>query len=204
MLFALLSKPAGFWLARGVTGSTTAQALCEQLEGKTLQIATGVASFDAYLQVSDGELQLQPGTAAAPAAVLAGSPFGLARLAAGDDPQALIRGGHVRLTGDEEVAADFQALLDRVRPDWEDELAGLVGDIPAHQLGRAARGAAGWLDAAATSLSRSTGEYLTEESRSVAAAAEIETFCAEVDELAAAVDRAEARLRQLQAARNAS
>ncbi|MEE4186042.1 MAG: SCP2 sterol-binding domain-containing protein [Gammaproteobacteria bacterium] len=204
MLFDLLSKPAGFWLARGVGGSTTAQALCERLEGKVLQIATGVDSLNAYLQVRDGELQLQPGMAAAPDAVLTGSPFGLARLGAGDDPQALIRGGHVRLTGDEEIAAEFQVLLDRVRPDWEDELAQWVGDAPAHQLGRVARGTVGWLDKAATSLSRSAGEYLTEESRSVAAAAEIEAFCAEVDDLAAAVDRAAARLRLLQAARNAS
>jgi ubiquinone biosynthesis protein UbiJ len=204
MLFELLSKPAGFWLERGVTRSTSAQALCERLEGKVLQIATGVGSLNAYLQVRDGELQLQPGTAAEPDAVLSGSPFGLARLGAGDDPQALIRGGHVRLTGNEDIAADFQALLDRVRPDWEEELAQLVGDIPAHQLGRMARGTLGWLDQAAASLSRSAGEYLTEESRSVAAAAEIEAFCTEVDELAAAVDRAAARVRLLQAARAAS
>jgi len=203
MLFDLLSKPASFWLARGVNGSETAQALCARLAGKALQISPGVEGLTVYLEVRDGELALHPGQAEAPDAVISGSPLGFARLGAGDDPQALMRAGHLRMSGDEAVAADFQALLDRVRPDWEEELAQLVGDIPAHQAGRAARGAAGFLRAAGDSLSRSLGEYLTEESRAVAARGEIEAFCADVDELAADVDRCAARLRLLRADRDA-
>ena len=204
MLLDLINKPANFWLARGVARSTTAQALCARLEGKVMQVAPGVTNLSGHFRVLGGVLELQPGVVDEPDAVLAGSPLSLARLGLDGDPQNVIRSGQVRITGDEEIAADFQALLDLVSPDWEEELAQLIGDIPAHQAGRAARRAGGWLRAAGNSLSRSLGEYLTEESRSVVAQPEIEAFSADVDELAAAVDRAEARLRLLQAARDES
>jgi ubiquinone biosynthesis protein UbiJ len=46
-------------------------------------------------------------------------------------------------------------------------------------------------------LARSAGEYLTEEAQIVVTGTELEEFCADVDELAADVDRAEAALRLL-------
>ena len=41
---------------------------------------------------------------------------------------------------DPDVAAKFQALLDYARPDPEDELSRVIGDVAAHQVGEAARG----------------------------------------------------------------
>jgi len=199
---ALASAPFQFALDRGVERSTAAATLCSELDGRTLQIDPGGEALAGYFAVLDGRLRYQPGRADEPDATLKGSPLGLARLA-GTDPEAAIRAGDVEVRGDAEVAEAFRYLLQVVRPDWEEELSRVTGDAVAHEAGRFVRGVGNWLQLAGDSLARSTGEYLTEESRVLATRAELDEFCAEVDTLAAAVDRAEARLRLLRDARAA-
>lgn len=168
-----------------------------------MMVVTGVAKLDLYFTVAAGKLICQPGRLAEADATLTGSPLNLARLAAAD-PEAVIRAGDVRISGDADIASDFRLLLDIVRPDWEEELSRYTGDVVAHEVGRAVRGLAGWVERAGNSLGRSLAESLTEESRDLAAAAEIQEFNREVDELAVAVDRCEARLRLLRAQRDRS
>ena len=76
-----------------------------------------------------------------------------------------------------------------------------MGDPLAHEAGRALRGFRSWADRARRSLGRSFAEYLTEESRDLAGDAELAAFSADVDALALAVERAEARLQMLRASR---
>jgi len=190
-------------LDRGVAHSTTAAALCRRLEGRSFAVVTGVAELDLYFRVTEGKLVCQSGVLPAADATLSGSPLNLARLVTAD-PEAVIRAGHVRISGDADIATDFRALLNIVRPDWEEELSRYTGDVVAHEAGRAVRGFAAWAARARHSLGRSLAEYLTEESRDLAAAAEIQEFNREVDELAAAVDRCEARLRLLRTQREHS
>ncbi len=73
----------------------------------------------------------------------------------------------------------------------------LVGDAIAHQLGKMTKDLGSWAQRARNSLARSTVEYFQEESRDLPAPAEVHEFCQQVDELANAVARAEARLNQL-------
>lgn len=58
--------------------------------------------------------------------------------------QAAVRGDRppVRIDGDVEFAGDLQWLVDNLRWDIEDDLARLMGDVPAHTLANAARSAA--------------------------------------------------------------
>jgi len=180
----------------GVARSTTAEGLCRQLEGKSLQIDPGDERLAMYVTVADGQLRVEPGFTEAPDAGLAGSPVNLARLS-GADPQAVIRDGAVTVSGDTEVAEQFQYLLQLMRPDWEDELSRFTGDAVAHEAGRFAAGLASWIDSAGRSFNRSLGEYLTEESQALITRVEVDEFCSAVDTLAADVDRLEATLRIL-------
>ena len=202
-LSALLARPVQYMLDRGVAHSTTAAALCRRLEGRSMAVVTGVAELDLFFTVTAGKLVCQSGVLPAADATLSGSPLNLARLAT-TDPEAVIRAGHVQISGDADIATDFRALLNIVRPDWEEELSRYTGDVVAHEAGRAVRGVVAWAARARHSLGRSLAEYLTEESRDLAAAAEIQEFNREVDELAAAVDRCEARLRLLHTQREHS
>ena len=64
------------------------------------------------------------------------SPLGLARASLrGDKPS-------VRIIGDVQLAAEVNWLVDHVRWDVEDDLARLIGDVPAHTVGNVARRAA--------------------------------------------------------------
>jgi ubiquinone biosynthesis protein UbiJ len=194
----MLIRPVQKLLDRGVRFSTTAEALCERLENRTLQIRPGPDEWCLYFRVENGRLLLRHGQADKPDAVISGSLVNLARLGS-DDPEAVIREGRVKITGDAQTADEFRTLLDLVRPDWEEELARIIGDPLAHEAGRAFKGFSAWGQRARRSFGRSLAEFLTEESRDLAAAAEIEEFCADVDELALGVERAEASLQRLKA-----
>ena len=65
--------------------------------------------------------------------VTEGSPFALG--------QAAIRGEKppVRIEGDVQFAAEVNWLVDHVRWDLEEDIARVVGDVPAHAIGQAAR-----------------------------------------------------------------
>ena len=70
-------------------------------------------------------------------AVTDSSPVVLAKaLLAGNKPA-------IRVEGDVQLAAEVNWLVDHVRWDIEEDLARIVGDVPAHTLGQLARGAVG-------------------------------------------------------------
>jgi ubiquinone biosynthesis protein UbiJ len=59
-----------------------------------------------------------------------------------DLAQAVLRGErpNVRIDGDVQFASDIQWLADNLRWDLEEDMARLIGDVPAHALASAARG----------------------------------------------------------------
>lgn len=190
-------EPLAALLNRGISASTDATRRCRALEGRSFRIEldglglglTLVSQGDA-VALSDAEADAR----------LSGSPGALARLAATGD-EALLRSRAVRISGDPLVARDFRDLIAIAAPDFEEELARLVGDVAARQVGNFVRGVSGWGRDAADRLSRTVAEYLQEESRDLPARSEVEAFLDGVDETAAAVARAEARLRRLEQAR---
>jgi ubiquinone biosynthesis protein UbiJ len=109
-----------------------------------------------------------------------------------------IRDGSLEFTGDPILAQEFQQLLTYARPDLEEELSGVVGDVAAHRIGEIARGVGKWgLEASAT-MGANIREYLQEESRDVPSRYEVDRFAANVSALRDDVDRLEARLKRLQ------
>ena len=189
-------RPLELLINRGIGLSFTAQAMAAALDGQALDVRLDGTPMALRLTAGNGQVRVAaPGESPA-AATLAGSPLAMLRLLGGD-PQALIREGDVRMTGDTDVANQFRDLLHMARPDLEEELSKLVGDPVAHQLGNLARGFADWGARTAESLSRSIGEYLTEERRTLPTRTEAEEFFAGVDRVANDVERAEARLTRL-------
>lgn len=197
-------RPIERLINRGIGLSLTAQAMAAALDGKALDVRLDGTPLSVRLTAEDGQMRVtavgqttgQPTGETTAAATLAGSPLAMIRLLGGD-PQALIREGEVRMTGDTDVANQFRDLLHMARPDLEDELSKLVGDPVAHQLGNLARGFADWGARAAESVSRSVGEYLTEERRTLPTRPEVQEFYQDVDRVTNDVERAEARLNRL-------
>jgi ubiquinone biosynthesis protein UbiJ len=132
--------------------------------------------------------------------VIAGSPSALLGLMAGAATAPNSRRAQVR--GDAQIAAAYRDLLRVARPDFEEELARLVGDLPAQRVSRLARGALAWGGRAGRRFGENIAEYLQEESRDLVNKTELEEFLRAVDELREASDRIEARLRRLERSLN--
>ena len=149
--------------------------------------------------VSGGKLMLAAaGSAdAEPAATISGSPLALLNLALGSEGggRAAASAG-IAVHGDAEIASAYQKLIAAARPDLEEELSRLVGDLPARRL--FALRAAGWARSARRTALENVAEYLQEEGRDVVGRHELDEFLEGVDRAREAADRIEARVARLE------
>jgi len=191
-------------LNRGLPRSPRARQLCAQLGGRSVVI---VIRDIARLRVSSNgqAVSIAVGDTAAAAtadATLTGGPLSLLELASGA-AQAVLQRGDVSIAGDTEVAQKFRELLKLLRPDPEEELSVLLGDVPAHQLGRLARGSGRWARRAAGVALQNLAEYFGHERADLVPRNEGEQFLRGVDALREGADRLEARLELLARQRGA-
>jgi len=84
-----------------------------------------------------------------------------------------------------------------LRPDIEEDLSLLIGDVPAHQIGRFARMAASWGQRAVSTAVENTAEYFAHERRDLVSRNEGEQYLRGVDLLREDLDRLAARIDQL-------
>jgi ubiquinone biosynthesis accessory factor UbiJ len=180
-------------LNRGLPRSPRAQQLCAELAGRKVCVELG--AIGSMLVESDGSsLKITPAAADSAAdAKISGGPFGLLALT-GSAPEAVLQRGDVQIQGDAQLAQKFRELALALRPDLEEELSLVLGDVPAHQLGRFARAAFGWTRNAATTTARNFAEYLGHERRDLVPRNEAEQFLRGVDTLREDVDRLAARI----------
>jgi ubiquinone biosynthesis protein UbiJ len=187
-------------LNRGLPRSPRARQLCAELGGRSIVIA--IRDIAQLRVTSSGQTLgiVLVGTEAD--ATLTGGPLSLLELA-GPSAQAVLQRGDVSITGDSEVAEKFRELLKLLRPDLEEELSLLLGDVPAHQLGRLARGSGRWARRAAGVTLQNLAEYLGHERADLVPRNEGEQFLRGVDALREGVDRLEKRLELLARQRGA-
>jgi ubiquinone biosynthesis accessory factor UbiJ len=181
-------------LNRSLPRSPRAQALAVALSGRSLAVEmTGAGKV--VVSSSGERLRIERDTGAPADASVSAGPFSLLALAGGQT-QTLAQIS-ATISGDSEVAQKFAELLGLLRPDPEEELAQLVGDAPAHHLGRLARAAAGFAQRAARTGVTNVAEYLAHERRDLVPKAEGRQLLDGVDALRDDVDRLEARLEHL-------
>lgn len=190
-------RPVTGILNRNIRETTPARELCEKLAGSIIAVRVSNTGLATWFIVRDDELELATECDEEADVVISGSLISLARMAAESDLTAL-RDGSIELTGDAHIADDFSRLLALAKPDIEEELSGVVGDVAAHRLGEIARGVTGWSREARSTLGANIREYLQEESRDVPSRYEVEKFADNVDRLRDDVARLEARIDRLQ------
>ncbi len=190
-------RPAAKILNRNIQESTPARELCTKLAGTVVAVRVSDTALAAYFVVDDEAIDVVAATAQDPDVLITGSLITLASLA-GQSGTTAIRDGSLDISGDAELAGQFQQLLSFARPDIEEELSGIVGDAAAHRLGEIARGFGRWGREARSTMGANIREYLQEESRDAPSRYEVERFNTDVSKLRDDVDRIEARLNRLQ------
>jgi len=182
-------------LNRGLPRSPRARELCRELAGSRLGV--DVRGFSRMLVHSSGDaLHCTVDVASAAQAEVSGSLLSLLALA-GPSPEDILQKGAVQIRGDADIARKYRELARLLVPDLEEELARLVGDVPAHQLGRLAGSAFSWSRRAAATAVRNVAEYLAHERADLVPRAEADQFTAGVDRIREDVDRLEARINLL-------
>ncbi|MDE2219934.1 MAG: SCP2 sterol-binding domain-containing protein [Gammaproteobacteria bacterium] len=209
----MLEAQINGYLARALERSPRARELCRALEGRRIRFEIAWLPAPLALTAAGGALHIAradtsaagkapgEGAASAPAAAdvtVTGSPIALLALARGDTDAAFGHSG-AGMSGDEDVARQFQELARLLRPDPEAAAGQLLGRIPAHLAARAFGALADWGRAAGASLARNGADYLAHESRDLVPRAEGEQFLAGVEALRTQVGAAEARLARLAA-----
>lgn len=196
-------------LNRGLPRSPRARQLCRELEGHRVGVdVTGfmrlvIESTGETLRITRDETTIteattDAATGARTEADIVGGPLSLLALAS-DSPEAVLQRGDVQIRGDVELAQKFRELALLLRPDIEEEISKVVGDAPAHHLGRLARAAFGWTRNAGATTVRNVAEYLAHERQHLVPKAEGDQLLKGVDTLRESVDRLEARIELLQA-----
>jgi ubiquinone biosynthesis protein UbiJ len=180
-------------LNRQAQDSPRARELLAQLAGAGIAIEASFTPLRLELRSDGTALRLSRTPTGEPvSAQIRGTPISLLRLA-GPEAERAVRDGSVAIGGDAEIANRFRELLQLLRPDVEDEIARLIGDTPAHALGRFVSGLLGWGRKAGRAAGLNVYEYLAHERGDLVSGLEGREFLDGVDRLREQVDRLEPR-----------
>ncbi len=100
----------------------------------------------------------------------------------------------IHLEGNSGLATEIGFLAKNFRPDLEELLSRVVGDILAHRMAQTARSAQAWARDSLRRLSESAAEYATEEAQLIASRTSLHFFASEVERLAQDVQLLEQRM----------
>jgi ubiquinone biosynthesis protein UbiJ len=189
-------RPVASVLNRNIRETTPARELCKKLDGTVIAVRVRNTALATWFVVHEDMLELMTDCDAEPDVLISGSLLTLARMA-GSSGMAALRDGSLELSGDTHTAERFQRLLSLAKPDIEEELSSVVGDVAAHRLGEIARGVGNWGRSARSTMGANIREYLQEESRDVPSRYEADRFADNVSALRDDVERLEARMRRL-------
>ena len=185
---SVLPHPATAALNHVLRSTPVALERLRRHAGRTVAFHVGPAAVAFTIQTT-GEV-----TAALPAAPrdldVRISPFLLPRLAANEE--AAYR--EIEMRGDMELAQEVSFLARHLSWDAEEDLARVMGDIPAHRLASAARAMRDWGRDATLRVAQGATEYWTEEQSLIASRVKVQSFVRGVADLADDLERLEKRI----------
>ena len=201
-MFALLQSAAVRQLEAMINGALAldpgSRAALAELAGRSLAIQVAFppvrlhASFGA-----EGTVDLLANPDCDADVTLSGSPVALAVLMAAGGDQSNVANSGVRIAGDIDILRRLSAVLAELDIDWEEALASVVGDTPAHLAGDAVREAQATARSSLTRARSGLGEFIREESGLTLGSSEAEPWFEGVRYLRADTDRLQARVNRL-------
>ncbi|MEX2482499.1 MAG: SCP2 sterol-binding domain-containing protein [Gammaproteobacteria bacterium] len=201
-VFEALTRALNAALNRALALDSAAAVRLGRLEGRTLAVVVREHGWRVLTVVRSGRLNILRGEDNRVDVTISGRPSDFIALVRANQRGEILGAGRVEIQGDLAVAQEVQSLLGELDLDWEEWLAGRLGDIAAHHIGRAMRGVFAFGQHTARKLEADTAEYLRHELMIVPRRDELERYGREVFELADALERSEARLRRLLAKRS--
>lgn len=168
------------------------------LKGHALTIALEPFEKSYQLVFNAEGVELHTGENSPASASIRGTPLGFIQILLTRNQRQQFFAKDLVLTGNAELAQQALALFEEAEIDWEEQLARLTGDVPAHTLSHTAQRLRQRLRKASRHLTQDIHDYLHEEKEWLPPRPALLSFLAEVDELRMHVDRIEARIHLLE------
>lgn len=184
-------------LTQLLTRNARCRGLLAKLDGKVIVVSGLPVVQQIYLLPFAAGIQIDTDLGDTPDLTITGTPSAFARFAVRGLRRNDLRGGLLGFSGDTVVAEHLKELLVASAIDWPRLMGGILPESLADGLLGPIRALRDWGTGSAASLECDIGEFLSEEVREVATAAETEEFCAEVDRLRDDCDRIEVRIERL-------
>ena len=89
----------------------------------------------------------------------------------------------LEISGDAHLVAALRDFFRSLKLDFEEQLSALIGDVPAHHVGKQIGSFAEWAEQACQSITVNAGEYLTEEKQLLVVRSRIDRFLIAVNQL---------------------
>jgi ubiquinone biosynthesis protein UbiJ len=169
-----------------------------KLQDKVLQLDLEGLDISLYLGFDSGNVRVSLDSDSEPDTLIRGTPMALFSMAApGDVGNWGLPGSNVHISGDANLARDIEKVFSQMEPDWEKPLADLFGDVLGFQFASGLKQGVEAVRTAAVKTADMAGTYFRDDADGLVRPAELKEFNQAVDGLNDAIDRLEARLKNL-------
>lgn len=158
-------------------------------------------AFELFAKPFEGGMRLFGTSESAAEVTIQGNIPLLTRMLFGDAVAGLAGEADMQIRGDIALGQRLKQALDQIDIDWEEHSSRVLGDVPAHALGRFVRDARQWKSQAWHTMQLDFSEYIKEEVRLVPDENKLDRFFQAVDGLQSDIDGLLQRVQQLQQGR---
>lgn len=114
-------------------------ARVKKLEGKLLQVDLEGLNITLFFTFKHGVVRVRLEADGTPDTVISGTPVALFSMAEPEDADWGLPDSKVQINGDASLARDLERIFSKLEPDWEGQLAGMIGDVAGHQAAQGIR-----------------------------------------------------------------
>ena len=114
-----------------------------------------------------------------------------------NSPEEAVRDGLLNFQGDIGTGQKFQELMQYAKPDFEEELSRVFGDMAAQSIGKVNSKVSHWIKDSKNILEQNVSEYLQEEQKILPSKYEFNKFQIAVNKLRDDVDRIEIKFKKI-------
>lgn len=174
----------------------TAHALAS-LHGHVFAIESTDPSFTLYLHV-DVPITLTERYEGDVTTRIVGTLQDFVRLAVAEDPASALINSDISVHGKSGPLIELQKILKHLDIDWEEPIADVLGEVPAHQIGIGLRKTAKWAKTLPPMLQQRLEKHLFDEAKLLPRREDVDAWVKDVAKLNISIERLRARITQLQ------
>ncbi len=196
-LLSRLGAALEFAINRAVALDAATREKIGKLDGRRIGVELKPLDLALAITVDRDRLRVGPHWERGRDLNLRASPASLLAFAMRSGDDSVMPPGKVDISGDAELARQFEKIMRDFRPDFEEAFAQTFGDVIGVPIAHVVSRAFAWTRDSAKSIALDAVEFVRDESRDAIAASEAEAFYDDVDTLRERADRLDARIRRL-------